>query len=88
MKRTWRFIKWLISKATWFDAVIFTTAFTLVAGLTAGESTARIVFWSTAAIINILFIIGFMTKGMMRVWRDFKKDDEKVFEILKQEKIK
>ena len=88
MKRAWRFIKWFIAKSTWFDFVIFTTAFTLAAGFSAGEGTARNVFWIIAFSINVLFIAGFMAKGVINLWRDFKKHDEKVFEILKQEKIK
>jgi hypothetical protein len=88
MKRAWRFIKWFISKSTWTDFVIFTTGFTLAAGFTAGEGTVRIVFWTIALGVNILFIVGFMTKGFIRLWQDFKKHDEKIFNILKQEKIK
>ena len=88
MKRAWRFTKWFIGKSTWTDFVIFTTGFTLAAGFSAGEGTARILFWSIAAIVNTLFVIGFMTKGLIRMWQDFKKHDEQVFDILKQEKIK
>lgn len=88
MKRAWRFVKWFVSKSTWTDFVISTTAFTLAAGFTAGEGSARVVFWSIAIIVNVIFMIGFMTKGFVRLWRDFKKHDEQVFDILKQEKIK
>jgi len=88
MKRAWRFVKWFISKSTWIDFVIFTTGFTLAAGFTAGEGTARIVFWTIALGVNILFVVGFITKGFVRLWQDFKKHDEKIFDILKQEKIK
>lgn len=88
MKRAWRFIKWLIVKATWIDFVIFTTAFTMAAGFSAGEGTARIVFWTIAVAVNVVFIVAFMTKGVIRVWQDFKKHDEKVFDILKDKGIK
>jgi len=89
MKRTWRFIKWFFSKCGWFEALMFTTSFTLAAGFTAGEgTTSRIVFWSIALGVNLLAILTFMWWGAKNMWREFKKDDEKVFDILKQEKIK
>ena len=88
MKRALRFFKWIFSTMTLIDVVIFTTAFTLAAGFGAGEGTTRVVFWSIALGINSVFIIGFMTKGIIRVWRDFKKHDEKVFDILKEKDIK
>ena len=48
MKQAWRFIKWFVSKCGWFEALMFTTAFTLSAGLAAGEGTVRNVFWGIA----------------------------------------
>ncbi|CAB4133666.1 hypothetical protein UFOVP257_388 [uncultured Caudovirales phage] len=88
MKRILRFIKWFINKSTWYDFVLFITCFTVAFGFGAGESTARNISWGIAVAVNIIFMIGFMIKGLIHMWRDFKKYDEKVFDILKQEKIK
>jgi hypothetical protein len=88
MKRTWRFIKWFFSKCGWFELVVFTTSFTLSAGIAVGEGTARTIFWSIAIGANFLFMIGFMIPGIKSIWQDFKKHDEKMFEILKDKDIK
>lgn len=89
MKRTWRFIKWFVGKCTWVEAVLFTSAFCLAAGLTSGEgTTARNIFWGIAVGVNVLAMLGFMAWGVRNIWRDFVKHDEKVFDILKEKDIK
>jgi hypothetical protein len=87
MKRAWRFVKWFASKCGWFEAVMFTSAFCLSAGLTAGEGTARNIFWGIAVGVNVLAMLGFIAWGVRNIWRDFVKHDEQVFNILKKEKI-
>jgi hypothetical protein len=87
MKRSWRFIKWFIGKCGWFEAVMFITSFSLAAGLAAGEGTIRDIFWSIAVGVNVLAMLSFMAWGARNIWRDFVKHDEKVFDILKKEKI-
>ncbi len=88
MKRAWRFIKWFASERTWFDFLLFTTFFSLSFGFFTGEGPRRDIAWGIAIGINILFAISFMIKSAKGMWQDFKKHDEKVFDILKQEKIK
>lgn len=88
MKRIWRFIKWFVGKCGWFEALMFTTAFTLTAGFTAGEGTTRNVFWGIALGANAGAILMFMYWGIKNIWADFKKHDEQVFNILKQDEIK
>jgi hypothetical protein len=87
MKRMLRFIKWFINKSTWFDFVLFTTCFTLSFGFFAGEGSSRDIAWTIAIVINVIFAFGFMIQGAKNIWQDFKKHDEKVFDILKKEKI-
>ena len=89
MKRAWRFIKWFVGKCGWFEAMLFTTSFCLAAGLTAGEGTiARNIFWGTACGVNLIAMLVFIWWGARNMWRDFKKHDEQVFDILKQKDIK
>ena len=88
MKQAWRFIKWFVSKCGWFEALMFTTAFTLSAGLAAGEGTVRNVFWGIALGANSCAMLVFLWWGAKNIWADFKKHDEKVFDILKKEDIK
>jgi hypothetical protein len=88
MKRALRFFKWFVSKCGWFEAISFTSAFCFVAGLTAGESTARTIFWGTAIGVNVSAVLIFIAWGVRNMWRDFKKHDDQVFDILKQDKIK
>ena len=88
MKQAWRFIKWFVSKCGWFEALMFTTAFTLSAGLAAGEGTIRNVFWGIAIGANAGAMLVFLWWGAKNIWADFKKHDEKVFDILKKEDIK
>jgi hypothetical protein len=88
MKRALRFFKWFVGKCGWFEAVCFTSAFCFVAGLTAGEGSARDIFWSIAIGVNVLAVLIFMAWGIRSMWRDFKKHDEQVFDILKQKDIK
>jgi hypothetical protein len=87
MKRIWRFVKWFVSKCGWFEAVMFITSFSLAAGLTAGEGPTRNVFWGIAIAVNALAMLAFMAWGARNIWRDFVKHDERVFDILKKEKI-
>jgi hypothetical protein len=88
MKQAWRIIKWFVSKCGWFEALMFTTAFTLSAGLAAGEGTVRNVFWGIALGANSGAMLVFLWWGAKNIWADFKKHDEKVFDILKKEDIK
>jgi hypothetical protein len=88
MKRIWRFVKWFVSKCGLFEALIFTSAFCLAAGLTAGEGATRDIFWSIAVGVNLLAVLKFMWWGAKNMWQEFKKDDEKVFDILKKDNIK
>lgn len=85
MKRTMRFIQWFISKCGWYEAIMFITSFTFFAGLTAGEGKARTIYWGIAIAVNFIVIIRFMYKGCITLWRDFIKDDEKIFDILKKD---
>lgn len=88
MKRAWRFIQWFASKCGWFEVLLFTSAFCLSAGFTAGEgSRARDIFWGIAIGVNILAALVFLWWGARNIWAEFKKHDEKVFEILKKDKI-
>jgi len=88
MKKFGRFIKWFISKCGWFEVLLFTTAFTLSAGFTAGEGTTRNIFWSIALGANAVAIIMFLWWGARNIWKDFVKHDEQVFDILKKDNIK
>ena len=88
MKQSWRFIKWFFNRCSWFEALIFTTAFTLSAGMAAGEGLARNIFWSVALGVNGFAILVFIWWGTVRLWNDFKKDDEQVFNILKKDDFK
>jgi hypothetical protein len=88
MNRTWRFVKWFVSKCGWFEGVLFITSFSLAAGLTAGEGPTRNVFWGIAIAVNALAMLAFIAQGARNIWQDFKKHDEKVFDILKEKDIK
>jgi hypothetical protein len=88
MNRAWRFVKWFASKCGWFEALLFTSSFTLVGGLTAGEGTTRNIFWGIAVCLNVLAALIFVAWGVRNMWADFKKHDEKVFDILKQKDLK
>jgi hypothetical protein len=88
MKRAWRFVKWFVSKCGWFEALLFTSAFCLTAGSTAGEGTARNIYWGIAVCVNVLAALIFVAWGVRNMWADFKKHDEKVFDILKQKDLK
>jgi hypothetical protein len=88
MKRAWRFIKWFVSKCGWFEVLVFTSAFCLTAGLTAGEGTARNIYWGIAVCVNVLAALIFVAWGVRNMWADFKKHDDKVFDTLKQKDIK
>jgi succinate dehydrogenase hydrophobic anchor subunit len=88
MKRSLRFVKWFVSKCGWFEALLFTSSFTLVGGLTAGEGTTRNIFWGIAVCLNVLAALIFVAWGVRNMWRDFIKHDEQVFEILKKDDIK
>jgi hypothetical protein len=88
MNRAWRFVKWFVSKCGWFEILLFTSAFTLTAGLTAGEGTARNIYWGIAVCLNVLAALIFVAWGVRNMWREFIKHDEKCFDILKQKDIK
>ena len=46
-------------------------------------------FWFGSTIIFVmLFMITFVLKGIAMAWNRFKEDDEKVFNILKEDNIK
>ena len=83
MKRSWRFVKWFFSKCGWFEALLFSSAFCLSAGLTAGEGQTRNIFWGIALCINALAALIFIAWCARNMWRDFVKHDERVFDILK-----
>jgi hypothetical protein len=38
--------------------------------------------------VNLLAVLKFMWWGAKNMWQEFKKDDEKVFDILKKDNIK
>ena len=88
MKRTWRFIKWFVSNCGWFEVLLFTSAFTLSAGFTAGEGTTLNIFWGITLGVNAIAMLVFLWWGMKRIWTDFKKHDEEMFNILKEKDIK
>lgn len=89
MKRAWRFVKWFFSKCGWFEALTFTTTFSLGAGFAAGEGTmSRNIFWGIALGVNAFAILLFMWWGAKNIWKDFIKHDEEIFDILKKEDLK
>ena len=88
MNRAWRFAKWFVSKCGWFEALLFTSAFCLSAGLTAGEGPTRNIYWGIAVCLNVLAALIFVAWGVRNMWREFIKHDEKCFDILKQKDIK
>jgi hypothetical protein len=88
MKRLGRFIKWFVGKCSWFEALMFTTAFTFSAGLAAGEGPIRSWFWGFAIGANAGALLMFLWWGAKNIWADFKKHDEQVFDILKKDDIK
>lgn len=88
MKRALRFVKWFISKCGWFEGLMFTTAFTLSAGLAAGEGISRNIFWSIALGVNAVAILMFMIWGLKSLWKDFVKQEEQIFDILKDKDLK
>ena len=88
MNRAWRFVKWFASKCGWFEVLLFTSAFTLTGGLTAGPGTTRNIFWGIAVCLNVLAALIFVAWGVRNMWREFIKHDEKCFDILKQKDIK
>ena len=88
MKRTWRFIQWFVKSCGWFEALLFTSAFTLSAGLTAGEGTTRNVFWGIALGVNAIAMLMFLWWGAKKIWSDFRQHEEQVFDILKKDDIK
>jgi hypothetical protein len=85
MKRLGRFIKWFVGKCGWFEVLMFSTAFTFSAGLAAGEGPTRNVFWGFAIGANAGALLVFVWWGAKNIWADFKKHDEKVFNILKDD---
>ena len=88
MKRAWRFAKWFVSKCGWFEVLLFTSAFCLTGGLTAGEGNVRNIFWGIAVCLNVLAALIFVAWGVRNMWREFVMHDEKCFDILKQKDIK
>ena len=88
MKRAWRFIKWFTSKCGWFEVLLFTSTFCLIGGLTSGEGSVRNIFWGIAAFLNVLAALVFVAWGVRNMWRDFKKHDEQVFDILREKDLK
>ena len=91
MKRFMRFIKWCFSGMGWFEWYMLSVSFCLGAGVTAtvlGNESLKL-FWFTGAVI-LAFLAGIVIviKGVLYAWKKFKEDDEKVFNILKQDEIK
>ena len=91
MKRVWRFIKWSVKSFGWFEAymcsICFFTAGAGTAGLL-GDNRLRNLFFMLAVGVVVVAIVILFCRGIARAWQQFVKDDEQVFEILKQDQIK
>lgn len=88
MKRTWRFIKWFFSKCGWPEVLLFTGSFCFFSGLSAGEGPTRTMYWTVLLAVVVVSIIATGIGGARTLWKNFKEEDEKVFDILKKDNIK
>lgn len=91
MKRFVRFIKWCFSDMGWFEWYMLGTSFCLGAGLTSmlqGNEELRKFWFGSTILFVMLFLITFVLKGIIHAWQRFKEQDDKVFNILKQEEVK
>ena len=88
MNKALRFVKWFAGKCGWPEVLLFTGSFCFFSGLTAGEGSTRFMFWSILLGIVVISITAMFISGVKSLWKSFKEDDEKVFDILKKENIK
>lgn len=75
----------------WFEWYIFGISFFLGGGTVAtvqGNEKIRDIMFTIAIIIASIGILTFMLAGIRFSWNRFKEEDEKIFNILKQEEIK
>lgn len=85
MKRAVRFIRWFISKCGWPEVLLFTASFCFFSGLTAGEGSTRDMFWAVVLGVVAISITVMCISGAKSLWKSFKEEDEKVFNILKDD---
>ena len=91
MKRFIRFIKWCYTGMGWYEYYMLGISFCLGAGLISmlqGNEELRKFWFGSTIIFVMLFMITFVLKGIAMAWNRFKEDDEKVFNILKEDNIK
>ena len=91
MKRFGRFIKWCFSGMGWFEWYMSAISFCMGAGITGtiiGNDRIRDFWFTSAVVLAAVFMIVFVSKGILYAWNKFKEDDEKVFNILKKDEIK
>jgi hypothetical protein len=56
-------------------------------GITAGDTELRTWMWGICAVIGVYWWIDLTVDVVKSQWGRFKEHDEKIFNILKQEKI-
>ena len=88
MNRALRFVKWFVGKCSWFEGILSAIAYAFSAGLAAGEGPVRNWFWGFAIGATIGAMLMFLWWSAKNIWADFKKHDDKVFDILKKDDIR
>ena len=91
MKRIWRFIKWCFSSMGLAEWYLLSGSFCLGSGLAAlaqGNEDSKQFWFGAAIVIALIAILSFVLQGAKEVWKRFKEDDERAFNILKDKDIK
>lgn len=87
MKQVWRFIKWSFSGMTFRSWTLVLFSFFGAGGLTAGNTQLRTYMWSVCAVIGAYWWLDILVDVVKGQWEKFKEHDERIFNILKKEKI-
>lgn len=86
MKRIWRYFKWLFSGMGWFDLYMSLIWFFMgggIIGVITKNKELENTMFTIAVIIAGIAVAVMVFKGIKFSWNQFEKDDNKVFNILK-----
>ena len=88
MKRIWRYLKWTVRGMGLFEWWMASIWFFMGGGIAAtidGDEQLKNIWFVLALISAGLGVLFLMFKGFQHSWNRFKEDDDRVFNILKDE---
>lgn len=85
MKQVWYFSKWIFAKCGWAEVLWFALVFSAVPAMFSSNPVLKEVFQYILGTVAILFLVIVLTNSIRFLWRQFKDEQAKMFDVLKKD---